>query len=151
MSHASRMSAKPDPATLPCSPLDETAGLKYFPRMLGKIRLHAAGQLWEDLHANLGKGSDGALVDFLHINYDELKARVLQGGTDEEILRWCEERSRAINDTEKLIWNHYVKTLGWNDHITAILAKRKADGGLGDRDDIQTIAHYIDVDEGRLP
>ena len=41
--------------------------------------------------------------------------------------------------------------LGINDHITAILAKRKADGGLGDRDDIQTIAHYIDVDEGRLP
>ena len=51
------MSAKPDPATLPCSPLDETAGLKYFPRMLGKIRLHAASKLWEDLHANLGKGS----------------------------------------------------------------------------------------------
>ena len=75
------MSAKPDPATLPCSPLDETTGLKYFPRMLGKIRLHAEGKLWEDLHANLGKGSDGALVDFLHINYDVLKARVLQGGS----------------------------------------------------------------------
>lgn len=146
-----RMSAKPDPATLPCSPLDETAGLKYFPRMVGKIRLHAAGKLWEDLHANLGKGSDGALVDFLHINYDELKARVIEGGTDEEILQWCQERSRVLNDNEKLIWNHYVKTLGWNDHITAILAKRKADGGLVDRDDIQTIAHYIDVDEGRLP
>jgi gluconokinase len=146
-----RMSAKPDPATLPCSPLDETAGLKYFPRMIGKIRLHAAGRLWEDLHANLGKGSDGALVDFLHIDYAELTARVLQGGTDEEVLQWCQERSRPLNDNEKLIWNHYVKTLGWNDHITAILAKRKADGGLGDRDDIQTIAHYIDVDEGRLP
>jgi gluconokinase len=103
------------------------------------------------LHANLGKGSDGALVDFLHIDYVELTARVLQGGTDEEILQWCQERSRPLNDNEKLIWNHYVKTLGWNDHITAILAKRKADGGLGDRDDIQTIAHYIDVDEGRLP
>ena len=82
---------------------------------------------------------------------DELKARVLQGGTDEDILAWCEERSRKLNDNEKLIWNHYVRTLGWNDHISAILAKRKADGGLSDRDDIQTIAHYIDVDEGRLP
>jgi gluconokinase len=40
--------------------------------------------------------------------------------------------------------------LGWNDQLTPILAKRKADGGLSDRDDIQTIAHYIDVDEGRL-
>lgn len=145
------MSAKPDPATLPCSPLDETAGLKYFPRMLGKIRLHAAGELWEDLHANLGKGSDGALVEFLHINYDELKARVLQGGSDEEILQWCQEQTRPLNDTDKLVWNYYTMKLGINDHITAILAKRKADGGLGDRDDIQTIAHYIDVDEGRLP
>ena len=52
-----RMSAKPDPASLPCSPLDETAGLKYFPRMIGKIRLHAEGKLWDDLHANLGKGN----------------------------------------------------------------------------------------------
>ncbi len=145
------MSQLPDPASLPCSPLVETDGLKYFPRMLGKIRLHAAGKLWEDLHANLGKGSDGALLDFLHVNYDDLKARVVQGGSDEEILLWCQERSRTLNDNEKLIWNHYVKTLGINDHITAILAKRKADGGLGARDDIQTIAHYIDVDEGRLP
>ena len=145
------MSTKPDPTTLPCSPVDETAGLKYFPRMLGKIRLHAAGKLWEDLHANLGKGSDGACVEFLHVNYEELKARVLQGGTDEEILQWCQEHGRPLNDTDKLVWNYYTMKLGINDHITAILAKRKADGGLSDRDDIQTITHYIDVDEGRLP
>lgn len=142
---------KPDPATLPCSPLVETAGLKYFPRMTGKIRLHAAGKLWEDLHANLGKGSDGALCAFLHLDYDALKARVLAGGSDEEILAWCQQHGRPLNDTDKLVWNHYVATLGFKDHITDILAKRKADGGLAHRDDIQTIAHYIDVDEGRLP
>lgn len=146
------MSNRPDPATLPCSPLDETCGLKYFPRMLGKIRLHAQGRLWEDLHGNLGKGSDAACTGFLHVSYDELKARVLQGGSDEDLLRWCEEKGgRALNDTDKLVWNCYVTKLGWNDHITAILAKRKAEGGLGGRDDIQTITHYIDVDEGRKP
>lgn len=145
------MSAKPDPATLPCSPLEETSGLKYFPRMLGKIRLHAQGRLWDDLHANLGKGSDGACVEFLHVGYEDLKARVLQGGTDEEILEWCQQHGRQLNDTDRLVWNYYTTKLGWNDHISAILVKRKADGGLGDRDDIQTIAHYIDVDEGRLP
>jgi hypothetical protein len=144
------MSAKPDPASLPCSPLDETSGLKYFPRMLGKIRLHAEGQLWEDLHANLGKGSDGAMVEFLHITYEALKARVSHGGTNEDILQWCQEQTRTLNDTDKLVWNYYTVKLGWNDQLTPILAKRKADGGLSDRDDIQTIAHYIDVDEGRL-
>jgi len=145
------MSTKPDPATLPCSPLDETSGLKYFPRMLGKIRLHAAGRLWGELHENMGKGSDGACVGFLHVNYDELKARVLQGGTDEEVLQWCQERGRPLNDTDKLVWNFYILKLGINDHISAAVKKRKAESGLADRDDIQTITHYIDVDEGRLP
>jgi len=145
------MSAKPDPATLPCSPLDETAGLKYFPRMLSKIRLHAEGKLWEDLHANLGKGSDGALIGILRVNYDDLKTRVLGGGSDEDVLQWCQEQSRPLNDTDKLVWNHYVKTLGWNDHVSAMLLKRKAEGGLSDRVDIQTMAHFIDVDEGRQP
>ena len=141
----------PDPASLPCGPLEETAGLMYFPRMLGKIRLHAAGCLWEDLHSNLGIGSDGACVDFLHVDYEALRARVLEGGSDEEILQWCEERGRPLNETDKRVWNYHTAKLGWNDHITEILAKRKADAGLADRDDIQTIAHYIDVDEGRRP
>lgn len=118
--------------------------------MLGKIRLHAAGRLWEELRANLGKGSDGVLVDFLHINYEALKARVLQGGSDEDILQWCQEQGRVLNDNEKLLWNHFIKTLGWNDHVAPMLTKRKLESGLSHRDDIQTMSHYIDVDEGRL-
>ncbi len=149
MWQASCMSAKPDPASLPCSPLDETAGLKYFPRMVGKIRLHAAGRLWEELHANLGKGSDGWCCGFLHINYDELKARVLQDGSDEKVLEWCQEQKRRLNDTDKLVWNSFAAKIGWNDHVSAMLVKRKADLGLAHRDDIQTMPHYIDVDEGR--
>lgn len=149
MSHAFCMSAKPDPSTLPCCPLDETAGLKYFPRMLGKIRLHAAGKLWEDLHANLGKGADGWCCGFLHINYEDLKARVLQGGSDEEILQWCQEQTRPLNATDLLVWNSFATKLGWNDHVSAMLVKRKAELGLAHRDDIQTMPHYIDVDEGR--
>lgn len=145
------MTQPPDPASLPCGPLEETAGLMYFPRMVGKIRLHAAGRLWEDLHANLGIGSDAACVEFLHVGYEALRARVLEGGSDEEILAWCEEHGRPLNATDKRVWNYYTTKLGWNDHITEILAKRKADAGLADRDDIQTIAHYIDVDEGRRP
>jgi gluconokinase len=145
------MPAKPDPATLPCSPLAETCGLAYFPRMLGKIRLHAAGRLWEDLLANLGSGSDAACAGFLHVDYGALRDRVLQGGSDEDILDWCQSHGRPLNDTDKRVWNHYVRKLGWNDHVSPILERRKEEGGLRDRDDILTIAHYIDVDEGRLP
>lgn len=143
------MSNPPDPATLPCGPLEEAGGLKYFPRMTAKIRLHASGRLWEELHANLGTGSDAACSAFLHVDYGALKDRVLEGGDDEEILHWCEERGRVLNDIDRLVWNHYVTKLGWNDHISEILARRKAEAGLAGRDDIQTIAHFIDVDEGR--
>ncbi len=143
------MSTKPDPATLPCSPFDETAGLKYFPRMLAKIRLQAQGRLWEELRNNLGKGADGWCLGFLHISYEDLKARVLEGGTDEEILQWCEQHGRPLNDADRLVWNAFATKLGWNDHVSAMLVKRKAESGLAHRDDIQTMPHYIDVDEGR--
>lgn len=145
------MNAKPDPATLPCSPLDETAGLKYFPRMTGKIRLFAAGRLWEELHANLGQGLDAACAAFLQVDYRELQGQVLGGADDETILKWCEFRGRPLCELSRRIWNHYVSKLGWNDALSPTLARRKEEGGLADRDDIQTIAHFIDVDEGRLP
>ncbi|MEZ5301156.1 MAG: DUF5069 domain-containing protein [Verrucomicrobiales bacterium] len=141
--------SKPDPATLPCSPLDQVGGIAYFRRMLQKIRLHAGGALWEDLRDNLGKGADGWCTGFLHVGYAELCERVLQGGTDEEIFAWCEENGRPLNETDKLVWNHFVAKLGWNDMVTPMLVRRKAEGGLQDRDDIQTIARYIDADEGR--
>ncbi len=144
------MNVKPDPLTVPCSPLNETDGLKYFPRMTGKVRLHAAGRLWEDLQSNLGQGLDAACVAFLQVDYHKLKDLVLSGATDEEALRWCETQGRPLNDTTKRIWNHYVSKLGWRDNISETLARRKIESGLAERDDIQTIAHYIDVDEGRL-
>jgi gluconokinase len=144
-----RMSKRPDPASLPPGPLEETAGLMYFPRLIGKIRLHAKGQLWSELHENIGKGMDGWCCGFLHVDYEQLKARVLAGGTDEEALQWCQEHGRSLNDTDRTVWNSFASKLGWNDRVTPFLLKRKAELGAADRDDIQTMAHYIDVDEGR--
>jgi len=140
---------RPDPSSLPCSPLDEFGGLKYLPRLLGKIRLHAAGRLWEELHNNLGKGFDLWLVEFFHLDYDSLRERTLAGGSDEEILAWCEERGRPLNEMDRKVWNAYVAKIGWNDHLSETLTRRKAESGLADRDDIQTMCHYIDADEGR--
>ncbi len=117
--------------------------------MLAKIRLQAAGRLWEELQTNLGKGSDGWCLGFLHVDYEDLRARVLEGGTDEAILQWCQEHGRPLNEADKLVWNAFASKLGWNDHVSAMLTKRKAESGLSHRDDIQTMPHYIDVDEGR--
>ena len=134
---------------VPCSPAQAIHDVVYLPRLLEKIRLHAAGQLREDLHANLGKGMDGWFCDFLRVSYEDLKARTLAGASDEEVLSWCEAQGRALNETDKLVWRTFILNFGHNDRASAILVRRKAESGLSHRDDIQTMAHYIDVDEGR--
>jgi hypothetical protein len=80
---------------------DTTKGMMYFPRMLDKIRLHARGKLHEDYHKNLGaqRAADGACCNFLRVHYRDLRERVLQSGTDEEILNWCFENGRRPNAT----------------------------------------------------
>jgi len=109
-------------STYPKSPREMTRGMMYFPRMLDKIRLHARGELHEDYRKNLGatKAADGACCNFLRLNYVDLRERVLQGGTDEEILEWCFEKGR-----------------------------RKRKHGITDRTDIVTIPDLIDFDEER--
>ena len=74
---------------LPRSPYDMVNGFVYFPRMLDKIRLHVRGVLPEAYRNNLGRELDGHCLTFLHVQYSDLRERVLAGGSDEEILEWC--------------------------------------------------------------
>ena len=135
--------------SVPLSAYDETLGVIYFPRMLRKIRLHAAGDLREDFHENLGKGMDEWCTKFLRVDYERLKERVLLGGTDEEILLWCFSLGRELDSTDKMIWNDFIRKRGWRDPAAEALARRKKEGGFENRDDIQTMPEYFEVDEGR--
>jgi hypothetical protein len=126
-------------STYPKSPKEMTNGIIYFPRMLDKIRLHARGELHQDYHKNLGaqRAADGACCNFLRVHYRDLRERVLQGGTDEEILNWCLENGRRPSK------------LGWRDFATPTLEQAKEKAGISDRGDIATIPDLIDFDEGR--
>lgn len=127
----------------------EINGLKYFPRMLDKIRKFEAGVLHEDFHKNMGKALDAQLCDILCIDYTELQKQVNAGGSDKDAFAWCESEGRAITEHLKLVWNGFVSKLGWDDHITDILATRKEQSGLADRDEIKYMIDYFDFDEGR--
>ena len=137
--------------TYPKSPKEMTRGMIYFPRILDKIRLHARGELHEDYHKNLGaqRAADGACCNFLRVNYADLRDRVLQGGTDEEILEWCFENGRRPNEGDLMIWNSFSSKLGWNDFATPRLEREKQKHGIADCTDIVTIPDLIDLDEGR--
>ena len=127
--------------------------MMYFPRMLDKIRLHARGELHEDYHKNLGaaKAADGACCNFLRVNYSDLRERVLQGGSDEEILEWCFEKGRRLNEGDLFVWNGFASKLGYRDPLAEILEQRKKEMGIAERSDIACIPDLIDFDEGRFP
>lgn len=135
--------------SVPKPPAEAVGGMFYFGRMLDKIRKHARGELRPDFHANLGRGADGLCTKYLRVDYDALKERVLAGGTDEEILEWCFENGRRLNETDVMVWNQFIAKLGWNDFASGRLAQLKAEHGLAHRDDIQTMGQFFDVDEGR--
>lgn len=133
------------------SPSATVGGIVYFGRMLDKIRLQAQGNLPADYQANLGKGFDQSCVTFLEIDYQELKARVLRGGSDAEILQWCFEKSQNRSIDEIFVWNEFMRKRGWNDDVTPMLSRRKRQAGWEKRSDIQTMFEFIDLDEGRIP
>jgi gluconokinase len=128
-----------------------TQGLWYFPRMLDKIRMHLKGELHPEYQENFGapQTGDSALCNFLRIHHRDLIERMKQGGTDEEILQWCFEKGRPLNDGDKFVWNGFISKLGWRDRVSPRLEERKKELGIPDRKDIECIADMIDFDEGR--
>lgn len=135
----------------PRGPHEKVGGIVYFGRMLDKVRLRAAGELHSDLHANLGVGFDKRCADFLHISYPDLAAEVMMGLGDDAALGWCFQHGRKPTEDEIFVWNEFMRKRGWNDDGSEMLASRKKESGLEDRDDIVTMFLYIDADEGRLP
>jgi len=136
----------------PKSPKETTTGMLYFPRMLDKIRLHLKGELHEDYQNNFGRPgtADGACTNFLRVHHRDLIERVKQGGTDEEIMEWCFEKGRRLNEGDLFVWNGFASKLGWRDRVTPMLEQRKKEFGIADREDIQCIPDLIDFDEERL-
>ena len=131
------------------SPADRVGPLVYFGRMIDKIRLHHAGQLPADYHANLGEGFDKSCVSLLGISYPDLVTRVKAGGSDEEIFQWCRSKGRPLTEQDIYVWNEFMRKRGWNDEVSARLVQRKGEAGFPQRDDIQTFFDFIDADEGR--
>ena len=137
----------------PCSDYRETKGLIYFARMLDKIRLNAQGRLAPGYFLGVEDPTffDARCIRFLGVDYDELAARTLQGGSDEEILAWCFSRGKTPGQEEIEIWNTFISKRGWRDGGSADLQAAKERLGWADRGDIQTWVDLHDAEEGRAP
>jgi len=119
--------------------------------MIDKIRLHLGGELPDDYRENFGSNAalDGVLARFLNLEHSEIVERTAEGGFDEEILEWCYQNGRRLNEGDLLVWNNFSSKFGWNDFATPTLERRKKALGISDRADIQTMSDLFDYEEGR--
>lgn len=134
------------------SPRDAVGGIFVFGRILDKIRLHADGALPEGWHVGVIPGKrtfDDRVCRLLGVSFDALEARVLAGGSDDEILEWCFETGSRPTDEQIEIWNGFMSKRGWRDAASGGLESQKADAGLAHRDDLLTFFDLMDVEEGR--
>ena len=135
------------------SPYDKSTGdLYHLGRMLDKIRLRQARKLPEDYHRNYGLsvGLDGLLCGFLNVGFEEVEARVKEGGTDAEIAEWIFTRGLRPNRIQTHIWNECARKFGWNDRVSGFIAKVKGESGLGTHPAC-TSFDVIELREGREP
>jgi len=136
------------------SPRDPVGGIFVFGRILDKIRLNAQGELPAGYHAGLIAGKrtfDDRVCKLLGVDYDALAARVLEGGTDEEILEWCFQTGRKPDAEHIEIFNGFMSKRGWRDAASGGLVQQRQEAGLGHREDLVTFFDLMDVEEGRLP
>jgi hypothetical protein len=137
----------------PCSDYVETSGIIFFARMLDKIRLNALGLLPDGYHLGFSDpmSFDARFCRFWEIDYDQLAAKTVQGGTNEELLEWCFQGRERPNQEQILVWNSFIIKRGWRDDGTPGLIVEKELYGFADREDIQTYVDLHDADEDRTP
>ena len=136
------------------SPNVKTSGIVFFARFLDKIRLDASGALPPGYHVGFvegGRSFDDRFMRFAGVDYDALRARVLEGGSDEELLEWCFQNGRRPDAEQIEIWNTFLIKRGWNDTATPGLVQQRAEAGLAHREDLVTFFQVMDVEEGRAP
>ncbi len=129
---------------------EKVGGLFYFARMCSKIRLHSNGTLPEDYFEMLGDGFDGRTCRYLSVSYEGVKAQVLSGSSDEEVLEWCLTNGRRLTDEEILIYNSFMSKRGWRDDETdGFIPEMIKFYGLENDGRILTDFELIEMDEGR--
>ena len=134
------------------SPYATIGGIVLVARLIDKVRLHAAGKLPEGYHVGYIPGNrtfDDRFCRFIGISYETFAGRVLEGGTDEEILETCLDRGRRPDAEQIEVWNTFMMKRGWRDSGTPSLIRSKAEAGLTHRDDLLTFFDLMDVEEGR--
>src|SRR5574339_9090 len=87
----------------PRSPKALVGGIAHLARFIDKIRLRNAGLIQDYNYITVG--FDKHLIDFLKIDPKAFEARVLAGGSDEDLLDWTQAHGQSRSPEEIVQWN----------------------------------------------
>lgn len=139
----------------PRSPKMLVGGIAHLARFIDKIRLRNAGEIQDYNYITVG--FDKHLIDFLKIDPKAFEARVLAGGSDEELLGWIHAQGEVPTSDEISQWNHLLLSSGPKDdaarqrfhgRLHDIAAKRGV--AVSSLPSVTTWAEVIELDEERL-
>ena len=139
----------------PRSPKEKIGGMVHLGRLFDKIRLRHKGLIPD--YNYLTTGFDKYLLDSLALKGEELERRVLQGGTDDELLAWVKANGKSLSEAETRMWNMKVlagepKDEAAKERFKARLAEIAAKRGVPVESlpRVTTWVEAIDLDEDRL-
>ena len=139
----------------PRSPKMLVGGIAHLGRFIDKIRLRNAGDIQDYNYITVG--FDKHLIDFLKIDPKAFEARVLAGGSDQELLGWIHAQGEVPTSEEISQWNHLLLSSGPKDdaarqrfhgRLHDIAAKRGVP--VSSLPSVTTWAEVIELDEERL-
>lgn len=110
----------------PRSPKVLLGGMAHLLRFIDKIRMRHAGLIPD--YNYITTGFDKYLLDFLQLKGEDFERRVLQGGTDDEILAWVKAQIRPLSDQDLREWNERILAGGPKDDGT----RQRFQGRLAD-------------------
>ncbi len=139
----------------PRSPKMLVGGIAHLAPFIDKIRLRNAGDIQDYNYITVG--FDKHLIDFLKIDPKAFEARVLAGGSDQELLGWIHAQGKVPTSEEISQWNHLLLSSGPKDdaarqrfhgRLQDIAAKRGVP--VSSLPSVTTWAEVIELDEERL-
>jgi gluconokinase len=98
----------------------------------------------------LGSGFDARACALLAVPYPELAARVRAETHDEAVVTWLKESGHWPDEGSHEVWNGFMRSRGWRDDASALLARRREEAGLNPAD-APTFFDLIEAEEGRAP
>jgi hypothetical protein len=126
-------------------------GWMHLPRYVDKIRLHLAGKLHPDYHANLGKGFDAMWLKAAGLTHEQMIEVVKKSFIDGQVFDWVRANVKK-SAAEKRAHSEMTLNRPAADDAAAQerFKQRKQEFNLGHRDDVRTFVDLNDADEKRF-